>query len=153
MVAPKSSNAPGPSVPQRKIDQATVTGSLAPDGPQLRTIQVSAHAHPTPRGWCRVVELPGCNRHLLQFENLFRPWQRCFPQGAGKGKRVMVRSPEAAAQSGDALTVVGGGAQNTAEARVTSAQAPADAVIKQEAGSGTPSGVRALRRESCRASP
>ncbi len=48
MVAPKSSNAPGPSVPQRKIDQATVTGSLAPDGP--RTIQVSAHAHPTPRG-------------------------------------------------------------------------------------------------------
>ena len=68
-----------------------------------------------------------------------------WPQGAGKGKRVTVRSPEAAAQSGDALAVIGGGAQNTAEARVTSAQAPAEpeAIVKQEAGSGTAAGVRA----------
>jgi RNA binding activity-knot of a chromodomain len=67
-----------------------------------------------------------------------------WPQGAGKGKRVTVRSPEAAAQSGDALAVIGGGAQNTAEARVTSAQAPAEpeAIVKQEAGSGTAAGVR-----------
>jgi hypothetical protein len=65
---------------------------------------------------------------------------------------VTVRSPEAAAQSGDALAVVGGGAQNTAEARVTSAQAPAEAaaIVKQEAGSGTAAGVRGLYPQAIR---
>lgn len=77
-------------------------------------------------------------------------------QGAGKGKRVTTRSPEAAAQSGDALAVMGGGAQNTAEARVTSATAPDDSVVvKQEGGSGTAAGVGGLddRRSSILALP
>lgn len=61
----------------------------------------------------------------------------------------MTRNPDAAAQSGDALIVVGGGAQNTAEARVTSAQAPVDTVVKQEGGSSTPAGVSVATHSLC----
>jgi len=57
-------------------------------------------------------------------------------QGAGKGKRVTARDPEAAVQSGDGLVVVGGGATNTADARSTDGAAPtAETAL-------TPSGVK-----------
>lgn len=132
MAGPKVFSAPGPAIPQRKVDQAAAAGSVAADGP--RAIQASFIS----RKDVTIDTSAECSR--LAHEDDDCPLE---PQGAGKGKRVTTRSPEAAAQSGDALAVVGGGAQNTAEARVTSAQAPAEAaVVKQEAGSGTAAGVR-----------
>lgn len=140
MAGPKVSNAPGPAVPLHKVDQGAMDVQAA-DGPraiQARFIVFSLNA----AVWhnAAVTAVPQHAYHS--------PLAR-WPQGAGKGKRVTVRSPEAAAQSGDALAVIGGGAQNTAEARVTSAQAPAEpeAIVKQEAGSGTAAGVRGCTPE------
>lgn len=49
-------------------------------------------------------------------------------QGAGKGKRVVARDPNAAAQSGDAF-VMAGGAVNTADDRTTDGATQTDKLL------------------------
>lgn len=65
-------------------------------------------------------------------------------KGAGKGKRVTLRDTDSAAQSGDALIVVGGCAQDTSEDRLTDGAEPSAVDALTETGVKLPLAIGAV---------